>query len=348
LTGVRSAPVRLGVLYPPTFEPAWLDDVASRVDPVLVPYQDPPDVRIRKAAAHAGETPDPAGEQELSAAARAELRDAEVLLALDVPHDISDLAPKLRWVQFTGSGADHLLPALRDSGVVLTTATGAGAPGIAEFVFARLLQVLKQLRALDEQQAGGEWQPRSGGTLNGRTLGLVGLGAIGSEVAVRARAFGMQVIAVRKHPDAAAGRDLVDEVYGAQDLASTLPRCDVVVLAAPATPDTERLVDDAMLALLRDDAILCNVARGSLVDEVAVVQALHDGRLGAAILDVTDQEPLPPESPMWRAPRMFLSPHCAVSLDDYWQRVMAIFRANLACYLENRPLTNVVDADRGY
>jgi phosphoglycerate dehydrogenase-like enzyme len=149
----------------------------------------------------------------------------------------------------------------------------------------------------------------------------------------------MRVLAVRANPDIPSPG--VDEVYGPDGLRDVLGRCDAIVVCAPATPETRDLFDADAFAAMRPGAIFCNVARGSLVDEDALVATLRDGRLGAAILDVTRQEPLPPTSPLWEAPRLHLSPHCSSSIDRYLESLFDLFAANLARYAKGEPLENI-------
>src|SRR5205085_1969227 len=139
-----------------------------------------------------------------------------------------------------------------------------------------------------------------------------------------------------------------DEVFGTDQLLEVLGRCDAVVLSAPSTPETNDLFDAEAFAAMRPGAVFCNVARGALVDEDALVEALRSGHLGAAIIDVTKQEPLPADSPMWTAPRLYLSPHSSTSLDRYLDSIFDLFTDNLRRYVHGEPLRNVVDLSAGY
>jgi phosphoglycerate dehydrogenase-like enzyme len=271
---------------------------------------------------------------------------AEVLLAFDVPIGLSQIAPSLRWVQAIGAGVDHFRGARLPANVTLTTAAGVAAAPIAEFVLGRLLAVWKRFDELAELQQRHEWRPAYGRSLSGLTLGLVGLGAIGTAIAQRSRAFGLRVLAVRRN--ATLGSSDVDEVYGPDGLHALLGRCDAVVLCAPATEETRDLFDERAFAAMRPGAIFCNVARGSLVDEAALLASLASGHLGAAVLDVTRQEPLPAESPLWTAPRLYLSPHSSASIDRYIDSLFELFAANLARYVAGQPLRNVVTLPDGW
>ncbi len=268
-------------------------------------------------------------------------------MSLDLPEAMAELAPNLRWFQGVGAGHEHIDGALlARMGVVQTNATGIAAVPIAEFVMARLLQVWKHLRELDSAQHRRVWEERYGLQMDGRTIGVVGLGAIGRAVAVRARAFGMRVIATRGSAQPGDTDPDVDELHPASDLDAVLPRCDAVVLALPATPEVEDLMDARRIALMPQGSVLVNVARGMHVVEADLRDALGSGHLGAAVLDVTRQEPLPEDDPLWSAPNLYLSPHSAVSLDRYEETLLALVADNLRRLLADEPLRNVVNDPR--
>ena len=184
---------------------------------------------------------------------------------------------------------------------------------------------------------------RPGGqTLAGKTLGIVGLGAIGTAVAKLGRAFEMKTIATRRSAQDGDASPVVDQLFGSASTAAMLSESDVVVLCAPATPETENLIDAAAFAQMKPGAVLCNVARGSLVDEQALCDALGSGHLAAAILDVTREEPLPAGDPLWEAPNLYLSPHSSIPPDAYDARLLALFAENLRRYAGGEPLVNLV------
>jgi phosphoglycerate dehydrogenase-like enzyme len=321
------------VTFPDNVPAALVDRVrqaAPDVSVELCSYQEDPALRTARGR---GDPLEALPRPELTEGQRAAYHRAEVLLAFDVPIGLAELAPSLRWVQAIGAGVDHFRGSGLGPDVRVTTAAGVAAAPIAEFVMARLLAVLKRFDEIDELQARHEWRPAYGRSLAGLTLGLVGLGAIGSAIAERARAFGVRVLAVRRHP---AG---VDE-YGPDALLDVLGRCDAVVVCAPATPETRDLFDAQAFAAMRPGSIFANVARGSLVDEDALVATLEAGHLGAAILDVTREEPLPATSPLWSAPRLHLSAHCSASIDRYLESLFELFAANLARYARDEPLHN--------
>ena len=280
-------------------------------------------------------------------AARAALASAEVVIALDLPLDVATLAPNLRWVQAYGAGVGQLVRVTAGTPVVVSTAAGVGAPAIAEYVLARLLQVTRRLREQDTLQRNRDWTAARGDTLAGKSILVVGLGAIGRRVADLAHAFGMNVIAIRRRPELDPG-SAVDEVHAPDQLPALLPRADVVVLCAAETRATSALIGEHELALLPSSAILINVARGALVDEPALIDALARRQIAAAVLDVTQHEPLPPDSPFWDLDNVFLSPHSSTSQHDYVERVLGLFGENLDRYTSGRPLLNTVDPTHGY
>ena len=174
-------------------------------------------------------------------------------------------------------------------------------------------------------------------------MGIVGFGAIGQAVARRAKAFDMRVLAIRRNPQP---DPLADEVHGPEAFQAILPDCDVVVLAAPSNTETRDMFDAEMLEAMQPGAIFCNVARGALVDEGALVAALRSGHVGAAILDVTKQEPLPSASLLWDCPNLHLSPHSAPSLDTFATNVYELFIENLGRYLRQESLVNQIGTDQ--
>jgi phosphoglycerate dehydrogenase-like enzyme len=273
---------------------------------------------------------------------------ADAAIALDVPKGIGELAPDLGWVQAIGAGIDHLADAGLPDSCVVTNAAGVAAAPIAEFAIGRLLAVWKRFREIDEGQHEHEWKAKFGRSVEGLTLGIIGLGAIGTAVAVRARAFEMHTIGTRRSYREGHDHPAVDELRGAADLHEVLARCDAVVVSAPGTQETENLFDAAAFAAMKPGAVFCNVGRGSLVDEPALIDALTSGHLGAAILDVTRQEPLPPGDPLWDAPNIYISPHCSTAQDRYNDKLFALFADNLGRYVRGEELRNIVDRSAGY
>lgn len=327
------------VAYPWNADDAMLEPLRTQLpglDVVVAPY-------YGKFAHHGPGVSDTLSDDE-----RAMWAKAEVTIALDVPKGIAEVAPNLRWIQAIGAGIDHLLDADLPAEITVTNAAGVAAAPIAEFAIGRLLAVWKRFGELDEQQRNRDWKPMFGRLAEGQTLGVIGLGAIGSAVAVRARALGMPTIGTRRSYQPGDTHPAVDELKGAGDLHDVLGRCDAVVVSAPGTADTENLFDAAAFAAMKQGAIFCNVGRGSLVDEGALIAALESGHLGAAILDVARNEPMPADDPLWDAPNIYISPHCSTSQDRYNDKLLDLFADNLARYSRGDDLRNVVDLTAGY
>jgi phosphoglycerate dehydrogenase-like enzyme len=349
----RSEPLVVGVLFPRSWETrpsaAVEDDyrlLASlhpKIEVVEVPYIEPHELRSRRGAAPSADLRDEA--PEVTPEQREMLASVEVVLTIDLPYDTPSLAPRLRWVQGIGAGVSQLQSAgLEAGGVTLTSAAGSNSASISEFVIGRLLQVWKRFGEIDDLQREHRWRPVYGRDVAGATLGVVGLGSIGREVARRARALGMAVVATRRTATPGQTDPDVDELLPVEQLHDVLARSDAVLAAMPETPDTIDLFDAAAFAAMKPGAVFCNVGRGTAVVEDDLIAALSSGQLGAAVLDVTRAEPLPEDDPLWDAPNIYLSPHSATAMDSYWSNVHAIFRDNLVRYLAGEPLHNQMPA----
>ena len=254
--------------------------------------------------------------------------------------------PNLRWIHTISAGVDHLLfPELRESDAILTNASGVFNIPIAETVMAYILAVVKRLPEFWAHQREHRWEKLPLRELRGLTVGIVGLGDIGAEVARLCRAFGMRVLGLRRRP---APSDLADEVLPPDRLQDLLARSDFVVIAVPLTAETRGMIGRAELAAMKPDAWLVNISRGAIVDEEALIEALRAGRIGGACLDVFAEEPLPPESPLWDMPNVIITPHNSWSSPHIEEREIALFLENLRRYVAGEPLLNVVDKQAGY
>jgi phosphoglycerate dehydrogenase-like enzyme len=288
------------------------------------------------------------------AAAERLLPGADVVYGVLVDAENFHLARRLRWIHVSSAGVGSLIfPALAESEVVLTNGRGLHAVSMAEhalglmLAFARKLHLARDLQRERRWEQVGLWtEPPPFGQLAGGTLGLVGLGAVGSALAERAVALGLRVIAVRPHP--ARDPRPAHEQWGLARLPELLERADWVVLAAPHTDATRGLIGAAELARMRPGAVLVNLGRGALVDEPALVTALRAGLIAGAALDVVRGEPLAADSPLWDLPNVILTPHVSGLGPGYWERAVEQFAGNLECFLAGRPLLNVVDKRVGY
>jgi len=263
-------------------------------------------------------------------------------------------ATSLAWLQAQSAGVDRYLstPEIRDTDrIVLTNLRGVHGPAIADHVFAMLLALTRDLPVHLAGRERGEWQ-REGSreiepiALEGRTLLVVGLGGIGTEIARRGHGFGMRVLATRRSD--APAPDYVERVVKADQLLALLPEADVVAIAVPLTPETEHLFDARAIAAMKRGSWLVNIARGQVVDTDALVEALRSGQLAGACLDVTDPEPLPSDHVLWSFPNVVITPHVASRAELTSERGWALFKENLRRFDAGEPLLNVVDKQAGY
>ena len=288
------------------------------------------------------------------AAVDAVLPEADVVLGWAVRPENFEAARRLRWIHVSAAGVTHFLfPALVESEIVLTNGRGLHGAAMAEHTIGVILAFARKLHLARDAQHERRWrqrefwrEPPPFASLAGGTLGLVGLGAVGREVAVRARALGLHVIAVRRHP--AADPAPADEQWPSARLPDLLARADWLVLAAPLTGETRGLIGREELARMKPGAVLVNLGRGGLVREAALIEALEHGVIAGAALDVVEHEPLDPESRLWRLPQVILTPHISGLGPRYWERALEMFAGNLRAFMDGRPLANVVDKRAGY
>lgn len=288
------------------------------------------------------------------AAMEAALDDVEIAAGF-APRDLLQRMPRLRWLQLWSAGADWLprVPELAErDDLVVTSAVGIHAVQIGEHVFALLLALVRDLPDAIRAQDAHEWRRLDGPAgalrvreLYDRTLLVVGVGAIGARVAELGRAFGMRVIGVRRHPEHAVPG--VERMVGPDALAEVVGEADAVVVTLPRTVETEGTFDEALLGRMKRGALLVNIGRGGTIDERALARALTEGRLGGAGLDVTEQEPLPADAPLWDAPNLVITSHYAGLTPRYHERAVALFLDNLRRYGAGEPLRNVVDKRLG-
>lgn len=282
------------------------------------------------------------------------LPDAEVAFTPFVDRDVFPAAKRLRWVQSPAVGVGSLMfPELLASDVVITTARGIRARAIAEHILGVTIALARRLPTAIRAQVEHRWaQADIEGpdidvrTLQGQRMGIVGLGAIGSELAAIAAPFGFGITAIRR--TAGSPPPGVEAVWPPDRLHDLLAESDVVVIAAPHTPQTKRLIGRAEVDQMKKGALLVNVSRGKMIDDAAVVAALRDGRLGGAALDVFSEEPLPASSPYWDMPNVIVTPHVSGALRDYWTPLVALFSDNLRRFERGEPLRNLVDKVAGY
>jgi phosphoglycerate dehydrogenase-like enzyme len=325
-----------------------LRDIAGGVEVLTTPFEVDHDLRTAREQEPFSEAVR-ARAPELNDEQRDAFARANVVFTLDVPMDLPPLAPNLRWVQCMGSGVGQYVSArLPEGDIVLTNGAGIASAPIAEWVLARVLQIVKRLPEHDANARDRRWDMALGGRLQGRTVAIVGLGAIGRACARRFRAFEVELLGIRRSWAPGATDPDVDELFGPDALHEVLGRTDVVVLAAPGSDDNADLFDGAAFAAMKPGAIFVNVARGTLVDETALIDALGSGHLGAAAIDVARAEPLLSDDPLWGAPNLFVSPHSSASVERYGERAFELFCDNLERFVAGVELRNVVDLTGGY
>jgi phosphoglycerate dehydrogenase-like enzyme len=281
--------------------------------------------------------------------ATAYLADADVIVTAGrMNPEIMKQATKLKWIQTLSAGVDKLpLPELAERNIVLTNARGVHTIQMSEFTISLMLQWVRKSNLLHNQQQKQVWDHQiSFGELHGKTIGIVGAGAIGEAVARKAKVFDMTVIGLNRSGTHQPAFDRT--VSGDDGLNYLLSQSDFVVLLLPSTSKTHHLVTKEHLALMKSSAFLINLARGDVIDEQALITTLQEGKLAGAALDVFEQEPLPAASPLWKMDNVIVTPHIAGSSAHYTERASAIVYHNIRALLEGGEMINVVDLNEGY
>lgn len=280
-----------------------------------------------------------------------EIKDVDVMLGWRILPETFARATKLRWIQFGSTGIDHtVFPELLASSVILTNLGGIHTIPVAEHVFAQMLALSRRLDAAMRLQMERRFDraqiASTADELSGKTIGIVGLGRIGLNIARLAGAFGMRVVGTKRN----VGGPLpnVDAVYPAEELDEVLRVADYLVLVLPLTQSTRALLGGREFGLMKRGARIINVARGAMIDHDALAEALASGHIAGAALDVFPQEPLPPESPVWSLPNVIITPHTGASTPRYAERAFEVFRHNLEAFLTGGEMINVYDRQRGY
>ncbi|MCY3781585.1 MAG: D-2-hydroxyacid dehydrogenase [Chloroflexi bacterium] len=277
-------------------------------------------------------------------------------------------APKLRWIQINSAGVNHALhqPIVQAEDIVVTTTSGIHASNMAQYCLMTMLMFNYQMRQAFELQGRAEWpdEPHRLFTpldMDSLTVGIVGYGSIGRELARLCSTIGMAVLASKRDISSTEERnaytmpdigdpigDIPDRIYPAATVASMARDSDYLVVTVPLTEATEHLIDDEVLSAMKETAVLINVSRGRVVDEKALITALSSGQIAGAALDVFEVEPLPNTSPLWNLDNVIITPHLSGFTRDYHDKAALVFKENLRRYLENRPLLNQMDRARGY
>jgi phosphoglycerate dehydrogenase-like enzyme len=280
------------------------------------------------------------------------LAQAEVMLDVDQPSttDFLQRAPRVKWVQSSSSGVGQWIQrlGLTEAPVLVTNAAGMHARPLAEYALFAMLYFAKRWPRMAHEQRLHHWERCAIDTLEAKTLGIIGLGHVGQAVARLAEPLGLRTLGVRRSGPAGGPLEAVEQVYAPDQLATVLAASDYVVLCVPYTAETVGLLGPRELAALKPSAVLINIARGSVLDEPALIEALQAGRLAGAALDVVGHEPLAPDSPLWDLPNVLITPHSMSTACTENEWLVALFCDNLRRYLAGAPLRNLVDKRRGY
>ena len=329
------------VMVTTPLEQEFVEQIAAvapdRVEVINRPELMPPTTYLNDHTGPAGWSRTPEQEAEW----RRLLSRAEVLWDFSPAPDASpfELSPNLKWVQTSSAGVGQLVNRLgvAESDLIVTTASGVHAEALTEFVFGVLLYHEKRFGALHRMQQERAWRRFCGGELTGKTIAIVGPGRIGREITRIARAFGLRVHVMPRTFDRSRAAELnADEVFSREQLHELLASADYVVLSTPHTPDTVDLIGAAEIAAMKTGVVLVNIARGVVIDEAAMIEALQNGKIAFAGLDVFRTEPLPPESPLWSLPNVLINPHSASTAPSENARITDIFCRNLRLYLDGR------------
>ena len=283
-----------------------------------------------------------------------ELPDTDIFVGYSLRAEQLTHAKKLKWIHSTAAGVAQLMyPELRDSGIVVTNPSGVFSPPMAEHTMGLLLALARNFPDSTRHQDRSHWgqqdiwdKPQHLTELSGQVLLIVGFGSIGRELAKRARAFDMRVWGITR--SGKGDTTHAEKIVPISQLEVALPQADYVVIAAPETTETRHMIGAQQIAKMKPGARVINVGRGSLLDEAALIRALESGAIGGAALDVASVEPLPPESPLWKAPNLFITPHTSAVSDRLWHRETALLMDLLERWFDGREMFNQIDFARGY
>lgn len=274
--------------------------------------------------------------------------EADILVAMGIT-DIRPLflkANNLKWVHALTAGVERMIfPEIQNSNVILTNSRGIHGIPVSEHVLSIMLAFTRCLNVLLRQQMEKTWKRIYPTEIHEKTIGIVGLGSIGREIAKKAKGLGLQVLATKRNT---SPEIFVDKMYSPDRLLEMLALCDFVVIALPLTEDTKDLLGIEHFTAMKRSAYLINISRGNVIRQDELVQALQDGLIQGAGLDVFAQEPLPEDSPLWEMPNVIISPHVAASSPYYLDRAIKLFADNLARFANGGEMFNIIDKQKGY
>ncbi|MCH1627914.1 D-2-hydroxyacid dehydrogenase [Fredinandcohnia quinoae] len=283
--------------------------------------------------------------------AQHELKNADILITYgeDLTPELVSIASKLKWIMVMSAGLDQMpFDAIQEKGILVTNARGIHKIPMAEYTISMMLQVIKQNKRFIEQQNQHLWK-RTGfqtGELFGKTIGILGVGAIGGEIARLAKAFNMKVLGVNR-----SGKlhEFTDQMYQVSEIEEFLPKPDFIVSVLPSTDETKYLLSEKHFNLMKSDAIFINIGRGDLVKDEVLIEALKSKKISHAILDVFEQEPLPSDHPFWDIEQVTVTPHFSSKTDMYLPRSFDIFEKNFQIFKQgSNEYINKIDLERGY
>ncbi len=265
--------------------------------------------------------------------------------------EIWPLIKHVRWIHSLSAGVEKLLfPELIESPIIVTNARGVFKRPLAEFAVLGMLYFYKEVRRLVDNQKAKRWDDFMVDQLPDKVMGVVGYGEIGRECALLAKALGVKIYATRRNPERSANDPLLDRIFPSSALNEMLSELDVLVAAAPLTPETHHMISDAQFAAMKPASIVINVGRGPVVDEAALIRALQTKKIAGAALDVFEHEPLPANSPLWDMPNVLISPHCTdrTRNPDWLDSTVLAFVQNFHRFIKGEELLNIVDKKAGY
>ncbi|WP_018305925.1 D-2-hydroxyacid dehydrogenase [Desulfitobacterium hafniense] len=274
--------------------------------------------------------------------------DADVLITWGQysPVEFCTKATNLKWIHAVSAGIEGLtIPEIMSLDAVMSNTKGIHGIPMAEHTMALILASLRQLPVLLKQQQEKVWLKHKPDETQGKTVGIIGLGSIGEEVAKKCKLFGMKVVATKRTPVTC---EWVDELYPDHQLDKLLCQADFVVVVVPLTPETTKLIGEKEFKLMKKTSYIINIARGKVIDEKALVKALQDGDIGGAGLDCVEDEPLPQDSPLWDMPNVIITPHTAADSPFYMDRAMNQFCESLKKFINNQDILNKINKNKGY
>ena len=271
------------------------------------------------------------------------------LIGWKFPSRLLKSLPNLQWIQLISVGAEEWVQhPLIGPEVIITNTKGLYADSVAEYVLWAILTLRRKFHVVMKNQTRRRWKHVYGSGLKGKVLGILGMGNIGQAIAMRAKSFGMQIIGITREPHSEFDRTLVDESRSAKELHDVIGRVDVLVLCLPLTEETQGLINERLLSHMKADAIIINAARAGLLNETLLAQALKQGNIAGAALDVFETEPMSRWSRLWGVENLLVSPHLAALTQDYGERVSDLICANIHLFQSQQPLLNIVDRTKGY